>query len=284
MFQFFVEYMVNQEFNGKIAFIGGGNMAQALIGGLLAQEIKANRIIVAEPVMSLRELLTDRGLNVTADNRVAVVEADVVVLAVKPQMMAEVLAGVRDIIDGRLVISIAAGLTVQALSKMLGGYQRIIRAMPNTPALVQTGATGLYAGANISEADRQQASAVLGGTGLVLWVEDEQLMHAVTAVSGSGPAYFFYWMEAMIAAGQQLGLSEQVARDLTLQTALGAAQMAITGGEHPSKLRQNVTSPNGTTQAALESMAQHQVGELIQQALAAAAQRSEALSSALERD
>lgn len=275
---------MNQEFNGKIAFIGGGNMAQALIGGLLAQEVKANRIIVAEPVAELRALLTARGLNVTADNRVAVVEADVVLLAVKPQMMAEVLAGIRDLIDGRLVISIAAGLSVQALSKMLGGYQRIIRAMPNTPALVQTGATGLYAGDAVSAEDRQQAAAVLGATGLVLWVEDEQLMHAVTAVSGSGPAYFFYWMESMIAAGQQLGLSEQVARDLTLQTALGAAQMAITSGEHPSKLRQNVTSPNGTTQAALESMAQNQVAGLIEKALLAAAQRSDELSRAFDPD
>ena len=274
---------MNQAFNGKIAFIGGGNMAQALIGGLLAQDVKANRIIIAEPVESLRDSLQQRGLNVTADNRVAVAEADVVLIAVKPQMMADVLAGVSDLVDGRLLISIAAGLSVQALSAMLGGYERIIRAMPNTPALVRTGATGLYAGVGASQADRDQAAAVLGATGLVLWVEDESLMHAVTAVSGSGPAYFFYWMEAMIAAGQQLGLSEQVARDLTLQTALGAAQMAITSGEAPAKLRQNVTSPNGTTQAALESMAQHQVGELIQQALLAAAARSEALSSALDR-
>lgn len=273
---------MNQEFSGKIAFIGGGNMAQALIGGLLAQDVKTNRIIIAEPVEALRDLLSARGLNVTADNRVAVAEADVVLVAVKPQMMAEVLAGVRDLIDGRLVISIAAGLSVQALSKMLGGYERIVRAMPNTPALVQTGATGLYAGAGVSATDREQATAVLRATGLVLWVEDEQLMHAVTAVSGSGPAYFFYWMEAMITAGQQLGLSEQVARDLALQTALGAAQMAITSGEHPAKLRQNVTSLNGTTQAALESMAQNQVAELIQQALFAAATRSEALSNALD--
>lgn len=274
---------MNQAFNGKIAFIGGGNMAQALIGGLLAQDVKTNRIIIAEPVESLRDSLQQRGLNVTADNRAAVAEADVVLIAVKPQMMADVLAGVSDLVEGRLLISIAAGLSVQALSVMLGGYERIIRAMPNTPALVRTGATGLYAGAGASQADRGQAAAVLGATGLVLWVEDESLMHAVTAVSGSGPAYFFYWMEAMIAAGQQLGLSEQVARDLTLQTALGAAQMAITSGEAPAKLRQNVTSPNGTTQAALESMAQHQVGELIQQALLAAAARSETLSSALDR-
>ncbi len=275
---------MNPVFSGKIAFIGGGNMAQALIGGMVAQGVSAHRIMVAEPVEALRDILMQRGLQVTADNQVAVTEADVVVLAVKPQMMAEVLSGIAGQIEGRLVISIAAGLSVQALSSMLGGYQRIIRAMPNTPALIQTGATGLYAEADVGSNDRQQAEAVLGATGLVLWVDDEQLMHAVTAVSGSGPAYFFYWMEAMIAAGQQLGLSEQVARDLTLQTALGAAQMAITSGEHPSKLRQNVTSPNGTTQAALESMAQHQVAELIQQALHAAAVRSEALSSALARD
>ncbi|MEC7120312.1 MAG: pyrroline-5-carboxylate reductase [Pseudomonadota bacterium] len=275
---------MNQVFEGKIAFIGGGNMAQALIGGLLSQEIKANRIIVAEPVAALRETLADRGLNVTADNRAAVVEADVVVLAVKPQMMGVVLNGIRDIIAGRVVISIAAGLSVATLSKMLGGYDRIVRAMPNTPSLVQTGATGLFAGAGVDAADRSQAAAVMGATGLVLWVEDEALMHAVTAVSGSGPAYFFYWMESMIAAGQQLGLTEQAARDLTLQTALGAAQMAITSGEHPAKLRQNVTSPNGTTQAALESMAANQVGELIKQALQAAADRSDVLSKELDRD
>lgn len=270
-------------FEGRIAFIGGGNMAQALIGGLLSQGLKASRVVVAEPVLMLREQLAERGVQVTADNRQAVAQADVVVLAVKPQVMGTVLAELAGVMAGRLVISIAAGLTTQTLSKMLGGYDRIVRAMPNTPALVQTGATGLYAGRGATAEDQQLAQQLLSATGMVLWVGDENHMHAVTAVSGSGPAYFFYWMESMIAAGQSLGLDEKTARDLTLQTALGAAQMAITSGDSPARLRQNVTSPNGTTQAALESMAAHQLPQLIAQALKAAAERSVTLSTELDQ-
>lgn len=270
-------------FEGRIAFIGGGNMAQALIGGLLSQGLKASRVVVAEPVLTLREQLAERGVQVTADNRQAVAQADVVVLAVKPQVMGTVLAELAGVMAGRLVISIAAGLTTQTLSKMLGGYDRIVRAMPNTPALVQTGATGLYAGRGATAEDQQLAQQLLSATGMVLWVGDENHMHAVTAVSGSGPAYFFYWMESMIAAGQSLGLDEKTARDLTLQTALGAAQMAITSGDSPARLRQNVTSPNGTTQAALESMAAHQLPQLIAQALKAAAERSVTLSTELDQ-
>jgi pyrroline-5-carboxylate reductase len=149
--------------------------------------------------------------------------------------------------------------------------------------LVQTGATGLYAGHAVSAEDRQVAQQLLSATGMVLWVADEAQMHAVTAVSGSGPAYFFYWMESMIAAGQALGLDEKTARDLTLQTALGAAQMAITSGDSPARLRQNVTSPNGTTQAALDSMAAHHLPQLIEQALKAAADRSVTLSTELDQ-
>lgn len=269
---------MNNVFLGKIAFIGGGNMAQALIGGLLAKDLKASRITVAEPLAELRTLLAARGVQVSADNRAAVMDADVVVLAVKPQVMGSVLAGLAGVLQGRLVISIAAGVSTDTLASMLGGHSRIIRAMPNTPALVQTGATGLYASSGVTAQDRQDASSILAATGLVLWVQDEAQMHAVTAVSGSGPAYFFYWMEAMIAAGKSLGLDERTARDLTLQTALGAAQMAITSGEHPSRLRQNVTSPNGTTQAAIEKMNELAVSAHIEQAIAAAALRSEALS------
>ncbi|MEY2863946.1 MAG: hypothetical protein RLY58_1653 [Pseudomonadota bacterium] len=273
---------MNTSFEGRIAFIGGGNMAQAMIGGLLSKDIKTSRMIVSEPVEHLRQTLAKRGLQVTENNRAAVVEADVVVLAVKPQMMKAVLADLQDVIGGRLVLSIAAGLTVETLSKMLGGYDRIVRVMPNTPALVQTGASGLYAGAGVSAADRAQAAAVMGATGLVIWVEDEAHMHAVTAVSGSGPAYFFYWMEAMIRAGQDMGLDEKTARALTLQTALGAAQMAITSGEHPAQLRRNVTSPNGTTQAALDCMNDLSVDAHVVQALHAAAERSRTLSIELD--
>jgi pyrroline-5-carboxylate reductase len=261
-----------------VAFIGGGNMAQALIGGLLAEDIPATMIRVAEPVAALRELLAMRGVGVFATATEAVAGADVVVLAVKPQIIQAVLQELAPHIADKLVISIAAGVSVTTLSNGLAGHARIVRAMPNTPALVQTGATGLYAPAALSQQDRDVATDILSAAGLVLWVNDEALMHAVTAVSGSGPAYFFYLMESMIAAGMAQGLDERTAKALTLQTALGAAQMAIISGDNPTKLRQNVTSPNGTTAAAIEHLDAQKVSQHIIDALSAAGQRSIALS------
>ncbi len=228
----------------SVAFIGGGNMAQALIGGLLSQGVKASSIMVSEPVVALREHLKTLGVRVTDSNQQAISAADVIVLAVKPQVMPEVLRSMGNVSD-RLIISIAAGLTTTCLTQLLGVAPRLVRAMPNTPALIQSGATGLYAAPNVSAQDRALAERILGTAGMVLWVEDESLMDAVTAVSGSGPAYFFYLMEAMIQAGISLGLDEKASRALTLQTALGAAQMAITSEATPDKLRQNVTSPGG---------------------------------------
>lgn len=263
---------------GRIGFIGGGNMAQALIGGLLAQGMAPAQIRVAEPVAHLREQLAARGIPAQTDNQQVADQSDVLVLAVKPQVLPGVLEALERLRPDTLVISIAAGVTVAQIRAGLRGHDRVVRAMPNTPALVQTGATGLYADAQVSEADRQRAAQVLGAAGLVLWVADEALMHAVTAVSGSGPAYFFYWMEAMIEAGIAQGLSPEAAKALTLQTALGAAQMAITSGEAPAVLRRQVTSPNGTTQAAIESMQAHGVAAHVIEALNAAAQRSEALA------
>jgi pyrroline-5-carboxylate reductase len=262
-----------------VAFIGGGNMAQALIGGLLAEGLPATMIRVAEPVPALREQLAVRGVGAYQTASEAIRGADVVVLAVKPQIIQTVLTEIAGSINGKLVISIAAGVSVATLSKGLNGYVRIVRAMPNTPALVQSGATGLYAPAHLGQADRTLAASILAAAGLVLWVEDESLMHAVTAVSGSGPAYFFYLMESMIAAGVAQGLDERTARALTLQTALGAAQMAIISEESPARLRQNVTSPNGTTAAAIEHLDQHGVRTHIVAALQAAGDRSLALSA-----
>jgi len=262
-----------------VAFIGGGNMAQALIGGLLAEGLAATMIRVAEPVAELRELLALRGVGAYPTAAEAIRGADVVVLAVKPQIIQSVLADIAALVSGKLVISIAAGVSVATLTQGLAGHGRIVRAMPNTPALVQSGATGLYAPANLGQADRTLAATILAAAGLVLWVDDESLMHAVTAVSGSGPAYFFYLMESMIAAGIAQGLDERTARALTLQTALGAAQMAIISEEGPAKLRQNVTSPNGTTAAAIEHLDQHGVRGHIVDALAAAGLRSQALSA-----
>ncbi|ONG42039.1 pyrroline-5-carboxylate reductase [Alkanindiges hydrocarboniclasticus] len=266
----------------KIAFIGGGNMAQALIGGLLAQQFKAADITVSEPVEALHDTLRELGVKVTTDNQQAVHDARVVVLAVKPQVMALVLEPLRDQFKNQLIISIAAGVTISTLSRLLGNYPRIVRAMPNTPALIQTGASGLYATAAVETADRALATTVLQAAGLVLWVEQEQQLDAVTAVSGSGPAYFFYLMEAMIQAGQDMGLTEAQSKALTLQTALGAAKMAVNSPHSPAQLRKNVTSPNGTTQAAIEAMDATQVNVHIQQALQAAATRSAELAIALE--
>jgi len=262
-----------------VAFIGGGNMAQALIGGLLAEGLPATMIRVAEPVAELREILALRGVGAFATATEAVNGADVVVLAVKPQIIQAVLAELADLVADKLVISIAAGISVATIAHGLAGHERIVRAMPNTPALVQTGATGLYADDLLSQLDRDMAATILSAAGLVLWVEDESLMHAVTAVSGSGPAYFFYLMEAMIDAGIAQGLDERTARALTLQTALGAAQMAIISEDSPAKLRQKVTSPNGTTAAAIDYLNDHAVRTHIVDALGAAGTRSIELSA-----
>lgn len=266
--------------NCNISFIGGGNMAQALIGGLIARGLPATRIIVSDPVEKVRLLLAEKEVNVTDDNIAAIKHADIVVFAVKPQVLADVLKPLQGLLDGKLVISIVAGAEIATLSSLLG-TDRIVRVMPNTPALVQTGAHGLFANADMSTADRELASQVLASTGLTIWVNSEAQIDAVTAVSGSGPAYFFYMMESMIRAGVNLGLDEKVATALTLQTALGAAQMAITSANTPAELRKNVTSPNGTTQAALEVFDQAQISQNIQAALAAAAKRSQELAQEL---
>ena len=184
------------------------------------------------------------------------------------------------LLDGKLVISIVAGAEIATLSALLG-TDRIVRVMPNTPALVQTGAHGLFANEEVGNDDRELASQVLASTGLTIWVNSEAQIDAVTAVSGSGPAYFFYMMESMIRAGKNLGLDEKVATALTLQTALGAAQMAITSSNKPAELRKNVTSPNGTTQAALEVFDRAQISQNIQAALAAAQKRSQELAQEL---
>ncbi len=266
--------------NCNICFIGGGNMAQALIGGLLARGLPATRITVADPVEQIRSLLQEKDIHVTEDNIAAIHDADVVVLAVKPQVLAKVLQPLKGLFAGKLLISIVAGAQIATIAELVESDQ-VVRVMPNTPALVQTGAHGLYASPAVQQMDRDLASQILASTGLTLWVNTEEQIDAVTAVSGSGPAYFFYMMESMIQAGKNLGLDEKVATALTLQTALGAAQMAITSSSSPSELRKNVTSPNGTTQAALEMFDRAQISQNIQAALAAAKKRSQELAQEL---
>lgn len=264
----------------NISFIGGGNMAQALIGGLIARGMPTTRITVSDPVEKVRQLLQEKDIHVVDDNFAAIEHADVVVFAVKPQVLAQVLKPLKGLFDHKLVISIVAGAEIATIASLIG-TERIVRVMPNTPALVQTGAHGLFAYEDVKAQDRQRASQVLAATGLAIWVNTEAQIDAVTAVSGSGPAYFFYMMESMIRAGKNLGLDEKVATELTLQTALGAAQMAITSANSPAELRKNVTSPNGTTQAAIEVLDHGQVAQTIQAALAAAKKRSQELAQDL---
>ncbi|MCJ8512364.1 pyrroline-5-carboxylate reductase [Acinetobacter lwoffii] len=266
--------------NCNICFIGGGNMAQALIGGLISRGLPATRITVSDPIEKVRALLAEKEINVTGENSAAIQDADIVVLAVKPQVLAQVLQPLKGLVNNKLIISIVAGAEIATLSALLG-TERIVRVMPNTPALVQTGAHGLYANVSVETSDRELSSQVLASTGLTIWVDSEAQIDAVTAVSGSGPAYFFYMMESMIRAGKNLGLDEKVATALTLQTALGAAQMAITSSNTPAELRKNVTSPNGTTQAALEVFDRAQISQNIQAALAAAQKRSQELAQEL---
>ena len=271
---------MNSALNCNISFIGGGNMAQALIGGLISRGLPESQIQVADPVEQIRAILQEKRIAVFSDNAEAIQHADVVVLAVKPQVLASVLKPLHGLFENKLVISIVAGVTIETIAK-LTGTSRIVRVMPNTPALVQTGAHGMYADVSVDQDDRNLTTKILAATGLGLWVNTEAQIDAVTAVSGSGPAYFFYLMESMIRAGKNLGLDEKVAAALTLQTALGAAQMAISSDKTPAELRKNVTSPNGTTQAALEVFDRAQVSQSIQAALAAAQKRSQELAQEL---
>ncbi len=272
--------------NKKISFIGGGNMAQALISGLIGCGVKPELITVSAPSKETREQYDKQQMNTvdaSEDPKAAVIGADVVVLAVKPQVMRQVIGEFADALDNQLVISVAAGLSTEVLSGMLNGYRNIVRAMPNTPSMIQMGATGLYGTDNISAEQKQLATAVMEASGLVMWVENEEHMHAVTAVSGSAPAYMFYFIESMVDRAVALGLDQEQALALALQTMMGAAKMAMNSDNLPAELRRKVTSPNGTTQAAIESMQHNEIGRQIGEAMQACYDRSQALSEELSK-
>lgn len=272
----------------RIAFIGAGNMASSIIGGLVHQGMAPQQIVVSDTSgEALAALQSQVPVAITQENRVAAADADVLVLAVKPQVMQEVATELAPALADRhpVVMSIAAGIDVVSLERWLGGDLPIVRCMPNTPALVQTGATALYATAAVSADQRALADRIMGAVGQVLWVEEEALLDAVTAVSGSGPAYFFLVMEAMQAAGEQLGLSPEQARDLTLQTALGAARMAVRDPAiDASELRRRVTSPGGTTERAVACFEEGGLRDLFLRALTAARDRSVELARELGCD
>ncbi len=268
--------------SAKLGFIGGGNMARSIIGGLQARGSTQYQIIVSDPDPdSLVALKRDFGVQTTSDNLVAVEEVDILVLAVKPQVLKDVCLTVRGHLPpGTLVISIAAGITCQSLENWLGPVP-VVRCMPNTPALVQAGASGLFANAAASDAHRHLATAILEAVGLVCWVDEEHLIDAVTAVSGSGPAYFFLMIEAMTDAGEQMGLDRQTAAQLAIQTAAGAAKLAAGSDLDTAELRRRVTSPGGTTERAIAVFEAHDLRGTVRAALTACADRSVELARIL---
>lgn len=268
----------------KIAFIGGGNMATSLIGGLLAEDVAAENLYVADPdAAKLEELRRRYGVHIGHDNAAIAAAADVLVLAVKPQVMKSVVPALVPVIKiGRpLVMSIAAGIRMDDLGRWLGSAPAIVRAMPNTPALVRSGATALCANAQVSDEQRDLAESIMRAVGLAIWLDEEEQMDAVTALSGSGPAYFFLVMEAMERAGRELGLPPEIARVLTLQTAYGAAKMALENEVDTARLRANVTSPGGTTERAIQTLQGGGLEELFGKALQAACVRSRELADML---
>ena len=269
----------------RIAFIGGGNMAASLIGGLRAQGLPATFICASDPGADKRAALNGtHGIETFADNGQALAGANVVVLAVKPQVMQAVCRDLAEHLQpNQLIVSIAAGINCASLQQWLGAEtpRSIVRCMPNTPSLLRQGVSGLFANAQVSEEQKQQAERLLSAVGLALWLENEALIDAVTAVSGSGPAYFFLMIEAMTAAGEQLGLPRDTASQLTLHTALGAARMVCESDVEAAELRRRVTSPNGTTEAAIKAFQAGGFENLVRQAMNAAAQRSAELAEQL---
>lgn len=269
----------------KITFIGGGNMATALIGGLRKQGFSAAGMQVIEPAPEARARLTDDfGVRCAATCDAAALNCEVVVLAVKPQQMKEAVAPMAGKLADQIVISIAAGLRLADLGRWLGGHAKLVRAMPNTPALIGAGITGLHADPAIGHEARATAEKILHAVGRTLWLEDEALMDVVTAVSGSGPAYVFYFIEALQNAGVRLGLPEETARILAIETFSGAAQLAASSDAPVGELRARVTSKGGTTAAALDTFASLRVATSIGHGVAAAAARGRELCDVLGQD
>jgi pyrroline-5-carboxylate reductase len=269
----------------RIAFIGGGNMATALIAGMIRHGTQPGGIAVAEPrAEALQELSRQYGVSTYTDNLDAAEHASILVLAVKPQLMAQVCQGLRPAVQKYrpLVISIAAGIRIHQIERWLDAALPVVRCMPNTPAMIGAGATGLYANARVSAPQRAEAQHVLDAAGLTVWVPDEDQLDIVTAVSGSGPAYFFLMVEALENAGFAQGLSRETARALAVQTALGAGRMLAEAGEAPATLRQRVTSPNGTTQAALDAFRDDHFPAIVARAVDAARRRGAELSESME--
>ena len=271
--------------NTRIAFIGCGNMGQSLIGGLIANGHVPAALRGSDPDAAKLQVLAQRyGIEVFGDNIQAVTEADVIVLAIKPQMLPDTVTRLYGHInESQLVISIAAGIRLSTLGHLLGAGQPVVRVMPNTPALIRTGASALYSNTAVTPGQRDLAEGIMRSVGLTVWLENEAAMDTVTALSGSGPAYFFLVMEVMEKAAVTLGLPPEQARLLTLETAFGAAKMALETDVDAATLRRQVTSPGGTTEQALKVLIeQGHLEQVFLDALSAAKRRSEELAATLD--
>jgi pyrroline-5-carboxylate reductase len=269
----------------KIAFLGGGNMASALIGGLIANGHDARSISVVEVSAAARErLAAQHAVRTSTAPDAALQGADVLVLAVKPQDMKTALASLAATVRGKLVISIAAGVTLDALSRWLGGHRKLVRCMPNTPALIGAGISGLYAPPEVSAEERKRAETIVGAVGEVVWLAEERLLDPVTAVSASGPAYVFWFIEQLAASAQRLGIPADAALKLARHTVLGAARLAAEKPEPPEILRKQVTSKGGTTEAALKVFDEEKLAERFGRAIDAASRRGAELGKELGKD
>jgi pyrroline-5-carboxylate reductase len=269
-----------------ISFIGAGNMASAIIGGMLDNGFQADKIWVSAPDDNHLQSIRKRfGISVTTDNRYCAQQADMVVLAVKPQVMAEVCQDIAPVVQNTrpLMVSIAAGLTADTLDEWLGGGLPLVRVMPNTPSLVGKGAAGLYANSQVKDKQKKMVQAVFESIGSALWVEDENLLHAVTALSGSGPAYFFLMLEALESAATEAGIAPETARELAIQTMAGAAEMAGRSEHDPAQLKRNVMSPGGTTEQAIHTFEDGGLRDLVKEAYGAAFKRSQEMSKELAK-
>jgi pyrroline-5-carboxylate reductase len=267
----------------RIAFLGGGNMAAALIGGLIAKGADARSISVVEVSPAARERLGARyPVHLATAPDAAMQRSEVVVLAVKPQDAKSALASIS--VQQQLVISIAAGLTLKTLSRWLGGYRKLVRCMPNTPALIGAGIAALYALPEVSAEEKKKAETILTAVGEAVWVSEERLLDPVTAVSGSGPAYVFWFIEQLAATAEKLGLPRQTAMKLAMHTVLGAAKLAVSSSEPPATLRKNVTSKGGTTEAALRVFDEEKLADGFRRALEAASRRATELGEELGKE
>jgi pyrroline-5-carboxylate reductase len=261
-----------------ICFVGSGNMARSLIGGLLENGHDPARVTASDPLEKATKALAEEfGIRTFADNAQATEAAEVIVLAVKPQQMQTVVSELGKNLKGKLVVSIAAGVQCKSMESWAGETFDLVRCMPNTPALLQCGATALYASAEVSKDNRDTAATILASAGEIAWVDSESELDAITALSGSGPAYFFLLIESMTNAAIKQGLPKELANTFAIQTALGAARMAHAGEHDPAQLRKNVTSPGGTTEAALNSFGSDGFAEIVERAMQAAHDRSEQL-------